>query len=133
MSGLVPQDIETVLPSAITSAATSHGNELVFPVAETERAIQVATEHQIAVLGVEVFRVLTQDPLHSERWLGVETYSGYEFEVRGDWVAFVAENNGAALEFVAENRRGEGYGYILTTTSKREFESLANPTSPTML
>jgi hypothetical protein len=56
--------------------------------------------------------------------LGVEGYSGYEFKLGDDWVKFVSSNNEAALQYVVEHEFGIGYGYILTTTSAREFEAL---------
>jgi hypothetical protein len=70
------------------------------------------------VLGVEPFRIL-------ENGLGVETYSGYSFEP-GVWRDFVVNNNREASLFLSQNKCGDGYGYILTTTSEHEFKSLGN-------
>jgi hypothetical protein len=116
-------DFEKILPGEITHAATRTpaDTEWVIPFPEVEQAIQFASRHLIAVLGVEVFRVL-------ETGLGVENYSGYEFDPEGDWTAFVTRNNEAALRFIAENVHGTGYGYILTTSSLGESETFTQPT-----
>jgi hypothetical protein len=111
-------DLEKILPSTITSAARRSGNELVIPFIQANRAISIASEGQIAVLGIEVFRIL-------ESGLGVVTYSGYEFEFEGDWPKYVRLNNDAALSFMNENRMDDCYRYILTSTSEEEFERLS--------
>ena len=49
-------------------------------VASGKEAIKLASEHLIAVLGVEVFHI-------EENGLRVETYTGYAFDFRGDWPA----------------------------------------------
>ena len=87
------------------------------PLPEAKQAIDLANGHLVAVLGVESFRML-------EDGLGVEGYSGYAFDFQADWPTFVAENNAAALRFIDENPLGNGYGYILTTTSEHEFTHL---------
>jgi hypothetical protein len=81
-------------------------------------AIHEATAHQIAVLGVEVFRIL-------EKGIRVETYSGYCFDdIESSWADYVERNNQAALSFIAKHVYAEGYGYILTACSKKESEGL---------
>jgi hypothetical protein len=110
-------DLEKVLPSTVTNAAIRSGQELVIPFEETRCAIRVASEHLIAILGVEVFRVL-----HSG--LGVQSYSGYDFSFAGDWPEYVRLNNEAAHDFIGKNRIDEGYRYILTATSEEEFNRL---------
>jgi hypothetical protein len=50
---------------------------LVLTIDQAQRAVGAAPSHLIAVLGVEVFRILNDG-------LAVVTYSGYGFEV-GDW------------------------------------------------
>lgn len=102
----VPGDFNQILPTTVTDAAVRSGNEWVVPL-----------PHLIAVLGVESFRIL-------DNGLGVEGYTGYAFDFQGNWPAFVAENNTAALRFIGENPPGHGYGYILTTSSQDEFENL---------
>jgi len=109
--------LEAALPHTITGPAIRSGNELVLPFAEAQRAVGLASEHRIAVLGVEAFRIL-------EDGLGVETYSGYGFSFDGNWPAYVRVNNDAALSFMAANTMGTGYGYILTATAEEEFNRL---------
>jgi hypothetical protein len=114
-------DFERILPSDLLTSAIRHprGTELVIPYPQVERAIHEATAHLIAVLGVEVLRIL-------EAGLGVENYSGYEFDdLRLDWTDYVERNNQAALRFTADNVHGAGYGYILTTSSRDEARSFA--------
>jgi hypothetical protein len=114
-------DFEKALPSAIVDLATTtpSGSELVIPLDDANRAVSIANQNLIAVLGVEIFRVL-------DNGLGVETYSGYDFDLRGNWEDFARLNNDAALRFIQENPFGEGYGYILTAVSKDEFRRLQN-------
>ena len=117
MGDLEKDDLEKALPSEITGVAIRFGNELVVPFKEVKRAIGIATQNLIAVLGVEGLRIL-------DNGLDVVTYSGYEFKFDGDWADFVRLNSDAALHFIDENALGEGYGYILTTTSENEFSHL---------
>lgn len=110
-------DLEKALPSEITSRAILSGDELLFPLDEAKAAIGVATQNLIALLGVEVFRIL-------DNGFATETYSGYEFELDDNWQDYVSLNNKAALHFLDENSFGEGYGYILTSASENEFRRL---------
>ena len=97
--------------------AVRSGQEWVIPFHEVKQAIELAGERLIAVLGVELLRIL-------ENGLGVEGYTVYALDFQGDWPTFVAENNAVALRFIEDNPRGQGYGYILTTTSETEFRHL---------
>jgi len=111
-------DLERALPSQITDLAVRCGSELTLPLREAKWAVRIASENSIAVLGVEVFRIL-------DAGLGVETYSGYEFQFDGLWRDFVGLNNESALRFMDENSFGEDHGYILTATSEMEFGELS--------
>ena len=93
------------------------GQELVMPFEEARCAIRVASEQLIAILGVEVFRIL-------ESGLGVQAFSGYGFSLAGNWEEYVRLNNDAALDFIGRNKMDEGYGYILTAASEEEFNRL---------
>ncbi len=56
----------------------------------------------------------------------VENYTGYGFDFGGDWPYYVNQNNTAALNFISDNPVGDGYGYILTSTSRAELEALSS-------
>lgn len=113
----MPDAFDTILPSAITAAALRNGNEWVLPLPQVKEAMKLASEHLIAVLGVEVFHI-------EENGLRVENYTGYAFDFLGDWPAYVQQNNHAAFRFIEKNELGNGYGYILTTSSEEEFKNL---------
>jgi hypothetical protein len=111
---LVVGDLERALPNAITNRAVVSGKELLIPLDDAKAAVHIASQNFIAVLGVEVFRIL-------DGGLGTETYSGYEFMFDGKWQVYVGLNNSAALHFLDEHAFGAGYGYILTSASEDEF------------
>jgi hypothetical protein len=110
-------DLEKLLPVGITSVGVPFDSELCLPFDGAKVAVHLAAENSIAVLGVEVFEI-------SGNSLAMETYSRYEFFRMGDWAKFVLLNNQAALRFIEENNFGEGFGYVLTSTSEREFDEL---------
>jgi hypothetical protein len=109
-------DFENILPADITVTCVRSGEELVLTYNNAQRAIEMATGNLIAVLGVELFQIL-------DHGLGVETYSGYSFELSLS-SDFVERNNREASLFLSQNKRGNGHGYILTTTSESEFKYL---------
>jgi hypothetical protein len=45
--------LEEVLPDELKRSAVAFGNELVLPFAEASAAILIATDHQVAILGVD--------------------------------------------------------------------------------
>ncbi len=108
-------DFDAILPVEINDMAIRSGNDWLMPLPQAKEAISLATKHQIAVLGLEVFRVAG---------LITEGYSDYEFAPGTNWAGFVASNNEAAFRYIIEHQFGVGYAYILTTTSAREFEAL---------
>ena|SRR3984957_14975354 len=110
-------DFDKLLPGEITSGSVRCGNEWLIPSPHITEAINIATEHLIAVLGVEAFRI-------SSHGHHTEGYTGYEFKFQSDWDAFVSQNNQAAAQYIADHQFGDGYGYILTTTSAEEFSHL---------
>jgi hypothetical protein len=123
---------ESILPDEITRLAIKLGKgilpsphtELVLPYSEALRAIRIATEHDIAVLGLEAHEVKTDGLLT----IGLADASAY-IRYAGDWKVYVAKMNSAAELWITEHRLGENHGYILTSTSEREFiaESDKNP------
>lgn len=117
MQSAVKQDFDRILLPEIKQTSVLSGAEWVIPFRRLNEAIALATEHSIAVLGIEVFRVLSDG-------LGAEGFRGYEFKFDGNWPDFVSLNNRSASAYVNQHEFGEGYGYILTTTSKNEFAHL---------
>ena len=90
-----------------------------FPYPDVLDVIDLATNHSLAVLGVEVFQL-------EPHGLFVQKISDYEVGFSGDWEAFVRNNNAHAKEFVQQEIRGEEHGYILTSASKQEFDKLSS-------
>lgn len=113
------KDLEHVLPDYLKRAAVPCGTELVLPYLEALDAVAIATEHLIAVLGVESFEVLRDG-------LQVIDYSGYDRDIlfAGDWRALVIAHNSQATCWIREHRLGENHGYILTSASQKEFTML---------
>ena len=112
-------ELESILPEDLKRAAISSGSELVLPYAEALGAIRMATERQIAILGLEGFEVqkeglLTVDYTGYSRWLAPEEA----------WGLYVAAMNTEAERWIKEHRLGENHGYILTSASEKEFASL---------
>lgn len=115
-------ELENLLPDHVKNAAISSGDELVLPYTEALSAIRTATEHQIAVLGLESFEAQKE----GLRTVGLADASTY-VPFTGDWKAYVAAMNAAADRWIREHRLGENHGYILTSASEREFASLPGP------
>ncbi|HLG96430.1 MAG TPA: hypothetical protein VKX49_08970 [Bryobacteraceae bacterium] len=110
--------LEEILPDEIRQNAILSGSEYVLALRDAQRAIEIASERLIAILGVESFRILAAG-------LAVMDYTGYNFELRGDWAEFVRLNNTEALTFLRDHQLPDGHGYILTATSEEEFHALA--------
>ncbi|MCW5981191.1 MAG: hypothetical protein KIT09_24120 [Bryobacteraceae bacterium] len=110
-------DLSAVLPNTILQRALRNEEEFVFPYPDVLEVIRAASEHEVAVLGVELFEI-------QKAGLGVRDYSGYECDSSRPWHDFVRANNDEALRFINDHRSGEEHGYILTTASQREFQRL---------
>jgi hypothetical protein len=107
-------DFDKVLPVEIKDASRRSGNERLIPLLQAKEAIEFATQNLIAVLGVEVLHFLPGG-------LTTEAISGYGLKFGANWSVFVSENNDSAAIYIDQHSFGEGYGYILTTTSREEF------------
>jgi len=118
--------LESILPEEVKNRAITLRNdsepphhELVLPFAEAVRAIEIASEHQIAVLGLDAFEV-RKDGLLT---VGLADASAY-VRFSGDWEVYVAKMNLEAERWIREHRLGENHGYILTSASQDEFARL---------
>jgi hypothetical protein len=92
------------------------GNELYFADSEALQAIDTCSEKEIAVLGVEIFRV---------RSGGFQAQGCSDYEVPfHDWLTFVEQNNALATQCLRQNAAGDEHVYVLTTSSQNEFRQL---------
>lgn len=112
-------ELESLLPEELKRAAVSSGSELVLPYTDALYAIKMATERQIAILGLEAFEV------QKEGFLTVD-YTGYSrwLAPKEAWTAYVTAMNTEAERWIKEHRFGENHGYILTSASEEEFARL---------
>jgi len=94
------------------------------PMPQALQAIVIATEHEIAILGLEAFEV-KKEGLLTVRLADASSYIRFT----GDWKTYVARMNTEAEHWLREHRLGENHGYILTSASEREFASLTNRTN----
>jgi hypothetical protein len=116
---LVMRSLEQFLPDDLKRAAVASGDELVLPYAEALNAVRIATQHQVAILGLEAFEV-RKDGLLTVDVADASSYIPFT----GNWKAYVARMNGEAEHWIKQHRFGENHGYVLTAVSKAEFESL---------
>jgi hypothetical protein len=114
--------LEEVLPDDLKKSAIASGNELVLPFAEATAATLIATDHQIAVLGLEAFEVRPD---------GLATVALFDASLNnaftGEWKAYVPLMNGECSQWLQEHRLGENHGYILSSASESEFANLKVP------
>ena len=108
---------EKYLPLEILEKSVKTGNEYAIPYPEVLEAVQIATSKEIAILGVETFSVV-EDGIRCDR------FSGYNFALGEDWISFVKANNDQALQEIAQAGHHTASRFILTTTSKSEYEEL---------
>ena len=115
----VTADLDRVIPEEIRLRAVAIGNELILSYDDALTAIGVATEQEIAVLGFDSGEVL-------EDGFQVLDYTGYDINVpfTGDWKAYVGAMNVEAESWIKEHRLDKNHGYILSSTSQREFDEL---------
>jgi hypothetical protein len=93
-------ELECILPDELkNSALASSGEELVLPYAEALAVIMIATNHQIAVLGLDAFEV-QKDGLRTIYLGNASRYIPFT----GDWRAYVASLNAEAERWLKEHR-----------------------------
>jgi hypothetical protein len=118
LENVLPEDVKNRVFRLLADSTSPHP-ELVLPFADALRAIEIASEHQIAVLGLEAFEVrkngvLTVGLADASRYIGFTS----------DWKAYVGKMNPEAERWIREHPLGENHGYILTSASQDEFARL---------
>jgi hypothetical protein len=116
-------ELDKLLSPEIIVKSVRIGIEWLIPLPEVLQAIAIATSNLIAVLGVECYEILSDG-------VKFENYSGYQFSLSEDWTHFAQLNNEAAAAFIGANPLPEGHGYILTATSKSEYDGLSTLIGP---
>ncbi len=111
-------NLDSFVPDKLRVQATKVGNEWLYPIDAVSELIRIADERDIAILGVELFRIVANG-------LQTEAMSSYEVPFDGNWNDFVRKNNALASEFVHRSHKGQNGGYILTSVNETEF---ADPT-----
>jgi hypothetical protein len=111
--------LEDILPETIRSSAMTMGKELVLHHPYALLAIDLADRHHIAVLGVELCEIQEDGVL-------VPDYSGYDSNIPegGDWQTYALGMNLEAKRWVEKHPIVSNQGYILTSTSEKEFRDL---------
>jgi hypothetical protein len=100
--GVNVDDLECILPEELKNCGLALRNELVLPHAEVLAAIVIATNHQIAVLGLEAFEV-RKDGLLTVNMADASSHTVFT----GDWKAYVTTMNAEADRWLRENRLGK--------------------------
>lgn len=116
-------DLEQILSDDLKTASIWSGHEIVLPYEQAIKAILTASEHQIAILGLEAFEAREEGLLT----IDLADASSY-IRFTGDWKAYVTAMNAEAEHWLKRHRLGENHGYILTSASQREFASLQRRT-----
>jgi hypothetical protein len=112
-------DLDSLVPSDLLQTAWKCGDEFAYPHPNVLRVVEITNENRIAILGFEFFHILPEN-----QGFATETYTGYELRFNGYWPGFVQDNNLLAAHYIEKNRRDGDYGFILTSTSEREFLQL---------
>jgi hypothetical protein len=110
--------LETLTPVLDLSHGRTVGGEPMFSFKSMPEAIEVCTNSNIAILGIEFFKTLPKG-------YQPERLSAYEVKRKGlPWPEFVRLNNELALKFVLENPGAEDQFYLLTASNEGEFPKL---------
>jgi hypothetical protein len=117
-SGIV-SELDRILPEDVKMRALAIGNELILPYEDALTAIATATEHRMAVLGLDSGEVVDD----GFRVVGCTGYDR-DIDFTGDWNVYVAAINAEAERWIKEHRLGKNHGYTLTSTSQEEFSGM---------
>jgi hypothetical protein len=111
-------NLETLEPVLGLAHGRTIGGEPAFTFPDVLDVLALCTKHEIAVLGVELFKV-------SPEGYRTEGISTYEVQLgEQPWREFVVLNNSLAAEFVKQNHGGDDHFYLLTASQQREFSGL---------
>jgi len=109
-------DLDSLVPFELQQTAWKSGEEFAYPYPNVLKVVDIANKNGIAILGFEFFQILPSHPRFA-----TEALTGYELRFNGYWPGFVQDNNLLAAYYIEKNRREGDYGFILTSTSEREF------------
>jgi hypothetical protein len=117
--------IEAIPSIASRAAGKTPGGELIFTFPEVLEVVKLCSANEIAVLGVEIFRVTASgysasgssdyDLQLTRKWLTVRPT---------DWRQYVSEANELAEKTVSRNPVGDEHVYVLTAASWSEFSTI---------
>ncbi len=116
----MPTFEDILTPEIKAASVTTKNLEWVIPHPEVLKAVELATEADVAVLGAELFEIVDDGFL-------VKNYSGYEITDNGNWKEYVSRCNTAAALWVKEHQIDGKHGFILTAVSEAENLGLASP------
>jgi hypothetical protein len=115
--------------SGIAAAAVSRvGNELAFTFPDVLHVVKICTQHEVAVLGIELFEVHTDG--YSTKRLSLYSHDQSAQQQlnrtlqESGWQGYVGASNALAEEFIRQNPTGDEHVYLLTTSSWREFREI---------
>jgi hypothetical protein len=110
------------IPAVVEKSAGTFGdNELSFAFPEVLEVIQLCSAKQIAVLGVELFKVRSDGLYQTEKLTDYDLRMKQDPSTPQEWLEYVSTNNAKAEEFVRQNPAGDDHVYVLTTASWREL------------
>jgi hypothetical protein len=110
------------IPAVVEKSAGKIGdNELSFAFPEVLEVIQLCSVKQIAVLGVELFKVREDGLYRTEKLTDYDLRMKQDPSTQREWPEYVRANNASAEEFVRQNPAGDDHVYVLTTSSWREL------------
>jgi hypothetical protein len=116
-SAKIDRKLDHLLPDDIRKQSLAIGNELIVPYEHALRAVDVANNNAIAVLGFDAGEVV-------EDGFKILDYSGYDSAIayNGDWGAYVSSINVQAKRWLETHHMDRNHGYILTSASQNEFD-----------
>lgn len=115
-------DLEKLLPEDFKKRAIIPGNEWILHYADALSAIEIATENQIAILGIDAIDILPP----GEYRFYVSDYTGYDREIKfaGNWEEYVRKMNSERELWLKAHALGDGHGYSIASASEKEFREL---------